>query len=647
LGNEDDLESTMKVVDIFTNKTPFENAKYYYDIRANMIEKEKKTQEATDLVLKQAKEAAEKKIKKKEEQVKAVKINRKTHWFEKFYWFISSENYLVISARDAQQNETLIKKYMAKNDVVFHTQVQGSAFTLVKNPKTAPIPHQTLQEAAQATLCHSRCWTQKVVTEVFYVYPEQVTKTAPSGLFVGVGSFMIYGKKNFITPSRLEMGFGLIWKVDEESVKNHEGERVRRDEGNEAGADLDDPDRLIKHASSIKENNPKPVEQKLDEAEGSSVSLQADGSDGEDPDGNIKLSVHQSSHPTIQRELTIAKDTDSYFVNNPISNTKSSAKIAQQQKKKAKEEKKAGKDDKTGTKKGQSQPEKPQKALETIDVKKSQQMSKNKKKRLEKIAEKYGEMDEEERLLQMQMLGSKPMKLSKDQQKELDRKIKETRGERVDEEGEEETKEEVKKESEEEESEEEKETKGKSKDKGQKKGNDKAAKGQQKNDKAGGKGKDGKVQNTKQEKPVYKDGKSHAKPQQGKAGDEPKNKDKVTPAAKPPEVTLAQASAPDQQTTLPKVEPAEKPKEPEVKPKAPEEKAKTLAANDEGDEEMEDLDDGLDDGEDEPVDEAAENKKETMSILNTVLDEEAEKNLNEILEFKQFTGIPKNTGRKA
>lgn len=35
---------------------------------------------------------------------------RRTMWFEKFYWFISSENYLVICGRDAQQNELLVKR---------------------------------------------------------------------------------------------------------------------------------------------------------------------------------------------------------------------------------------------------------------------------------------------------------------------------------------------------------------------------------------------------------------------------------------------------------------------------------------------------------------------------------------------------------
>lgn len=29
---------------------------------------------------------------------------RKVYWFEKFDWFISSENYLVLAGRNAQQN---------------------------------------------------------------------------------------------------------------------------------------------------------------------------------------------------------------------------------------------------------------------------------------------------------------------------------------------------------------------------------------------------------------------------------------------------------------------------------------------------------------------------------------------------------------
>jgi hypothetical protein len=37
---------------------------------------------------------------------------RKTYWFEKFFWFISTENFLVIAGRDQQQNELIVKRYI-------------------------------------------------------------------------------------------------------------------------------------------------------------------------------------------------------------------------------------------------------------------------------------------------------------------------------------------------------------------------------------------------------------------------------------------------------------------------------------------------------------------------------------------------------
>lgn len=42
---------------------------------------------------------------------------------------------------------------------------------------------------------------------------QQVSKVAPSGEYLTTGSFMIRGKKNFLAPHALEMGFALLFKV--------------------------------------------------------------------------------------------------------------------------------------------------------------------------------------------------------------------------------------------------------------------------------------------------------------------------------------------------------------------------------------------------------------------------------------------------
>jgi len=79
-------------------------------------------------------------------------------WFERFDWFISSENYLIISGKNAQQNEALVKKYMDKNDLFMHSEMAGAAIAIVKNPKGGPVPPITLNEAAIYEVCHSHSW---------------------------------------------------------------------------------------------------------------------------------------------------------------------------------------------------------------------------------------------------------------------------------------------------------------------------------------------------------------------------------------------------------------------------------------------------------------------------------------------------------
>jgi len=41
-------------------------------------------------------------------------------WYEKFRWFISSDDFLILGGRDATSNEIVIKKHTEKNDLVFH-----------------------------------------------------------------------------------------------------------------------------------------------------------------------------------------------------------------------------------------------------------------------------------------------------------------------------------------------------------------------------------------------------------------------------------------------------------------------------------------------------------------------------------------------
>lgn len=52
-------------------------------------------------------------------------------------------------------------------------------------------------------------------------------------MFIGTGSFIIRGKRNFISPQRLELGQTLMFCLNEESIGNHIGERKPKEDKSE------------------------------------------------------------------------------------------------------------------------------------------------------------------------------------------------------------------------------------------------------------------------------------------------------------------------------------------------------------------------------------------------------------------------------
>lgn len=110
-------------------------------------------------------------------------------------------------------------------DVYVHADLHGASSVLIKNPSGQPIPPKTLNEAGCMAVCYSAGWEARIVTSAWWVHHDQVSKTAPTGEYLTTGSFMIRGKKNFLPPTQLMMGFGFLFKVDESCVANHANER--------------------------------------------------------------------------------------------------------------------------------------------------------------------------------------------------------------------------------------------------------------------------------------------------------------------------------------------------------------------------------------------------------------------------------------
>ena len=217
-------------IDIDLASSPWSNATQYYDQKRSAAEKQERTAQASQKALKSTEQKVMTDLKKGLKQEKEIlRPVRKQMWFEKFTYFISSDGYLVLAGRDAQQNEILYRRHLRKGDVYVHADVNGAASVIVKNniaSLDAPIPPSTLGQAGQLAVCTSSAWDSKAVMAAWWVNADQVSKTAPTGEFLTVGGFMIRGTKNFLPPAQLLLGFAVVFEVSEESKVRHAKHRL-------------------------------------------------------------------------------------------------------------------------------------------------------------------------------------------------------------------------------------------------------------------------------------------------------------------------------------------------------------------------------------------------------------------------------------
>ncbi len=188
----------MKVtIDVF--KSVPQNAAFYYEQAKRAKKKIEGAKRAYEETLKRIEQAESRKKK-----TKVVLEERKKHWFEKFRWFISSEKKVVVGGSDATTNDILVKKYAEKGDLVFHTQLPGSPFVIIKGDGKE-ILKEEIEEAAIFCASMSKSWSAKATTaDVYCIKPEQIKKE----FGLPKGSFMIYGQRTYLR-SILELGFGL------------------------------------------------------------------------------------------------------------------------------------------------------------------------------------------------------------------------------------------------------------------------------------------------------------------------------------------------------------------------------------------------------------------------------------------------------
>ena len=178
--------------------------------------KQKGAINSIEKLIKKTEEQLEKTIAKGEIAKGAVGFSdiRKKSWYERYRWFFTSDGMLAVGGRDGSSNSALVRKHIENDDKIFHAEINGSPFFILKDRSEALMP-LSLEETAQATVCFSRAWqVSGHGLSSFWVKPDQIKKAAPTGQSMGKGSFMIYGTRNFIKVASLKLAVGIL-KEDE------------------------------------------------------------------------------------------------------------------------------------------------------------------------------------------------------------------------------------------------------------------------------------------------------------------------------------------------------------------------------------------------------------------------------------------------
>ncbi len=135
---------------------------------------------------------------------------RKKLWYEHFYWFNTSNGHLVIGGTDATTNERLIRRYLEEEDLFFHADIHGAPSVIMKGDGQEPTEDELLEIASFAT-SYSSAWRSKyVVADAYYVGPDQVSLSAPSGQYIPKGGVMIYGTRNYVRNCPLQIALGVV-----------------------------------------------------------------------------------------------------------------------------------------------------------------------------------------------------------------------------------------------------------------------------------------------------------------------------------------------------------------------------------------------------------------------------------------------------
>ncbi|MES1921114.1 hypothetical protein MHBO_002697 [Bonamia ostreae] len=191
------------------SQSALSNARRYY----NKKKLSKVKQDKTKLMSKKAIKLAEKKslkiLQKRQLNLK-LDFARQKYWFEKFFWFKTSEGLLAICGKDKPQSKMILNKMInITSDYLVGVENDPSSFVIVKGVgefDDINIPIESLKEAGCIAISKSTTWKDRNVLSPFWIYSNQVTPSEKA-------FYSIKGQLNFLPHQILSFALTFYYKI--------------------------------------------------------------------------------------------------------------------------------------------------------------------------------------------------------------------------------------------------------------------------------------------------------------------------------------------------------------------------------------------------------------------------------------------------
>ena len=223
-------------IELNLDQTVHQNAQRYFEAGRKQKEKTVGALKAIEETKKMIARGEKKKAKDEAAgRLHSVKRSKQL-WIEKHRWSVVGDGHLLLGGKDARGNDTVVNKYLKREDLYLHADLHGApscalklkegfevdphplpglpegvpALRLTQTMEAENFNQETIGDAAAMAVVWSRGWSSGgAAATAFWVEPTQVSKTAETGEALARGAWIVRGKRNWLRDLNMEMTLGM------------------------------------------------------------------------------------------------------------------------------------------------------------------------------------------------------------------------------------------------------------------------------------------------------------------------------------------------------------------------------------------------------------------------------------------------------